>query len=86
VKRIDHAALPYALFEYSILIFYCTTQLNSGTDSSGGIATDYGLDGPGIKSLHHHKKRLDLLGNYLTVLSWTPQQIPKDVALPQTMT
>jgi hypothetical protein len=31
-------------------LFFCTTRIGRGPGSSVGIATDYGLDGPGIES------------------------------------
>jgi hypothetical protein len=33
-----------------ILIYVCLVELGAGRDSSVGIATRYGLDGPGIES------------------------------------
>jgi hypothetical protein len=40
---------PYHVVAVIATVNNCTCRINSGPGSSVGIATDYGLDGPGIE-------------------------------------
>ena len=60
-----------------------TTRYEVGRDSSVGIATGYGLDGPGIESRRRryfpHLSRL-ALGPIQLPTQWTPGLFPGDTA------
>jgi hypothetical protein len=45
-----HQKFPYNTINENVSIFYTSTPTYRGRDSSVGIATSYGLDGPGIES------------------------------------
>jgi hypothetical protein len=48
----------------------CSTLLRPRRPGSVvGIATAYGLDGPGVEA--HSKKGRDSVGNYLSVMDWS---------------
>jgi hypothetical protein len=64
-----------AMSPLMLCIFYCTVHLQCGPGSSVSIATDYGLDGPGIESRWGEifRPSRPALGPTQPPLQWIPE-------------